>query len=222
MPTRSAKAKARVREPATAPSRRASPRSAARAAAAPARAGARVAALTRAQTVPGDALDLLVLEHRDAEAMFDQFETVDDAAQQLQVARRICLALTIHTMIEEALVYPVARQALGEDGADLLDEAEVEHASAKILIAEIEAMTPRDPLFKAKVTVLGEYVKHHVQEEENQLFPRLRACDLDFYALGAELVEHKVALLIVQRATVPAGASRGRAKPPRAKARSKR
>jgi hypothetical protein len=95
-------------------------------------------------------------------------------------------------------LYPLARKELEE--ADLIDEADVEHAAAKQLIAEIEGMSPRDKLFEAKVKVLGEYVKHHVNEEENELFPKMRETDLDFYKLGERLAARKMALLIEARA----------------------
>ncbi len=77
----------------------------------------------------------------------------------------------------------------------MLDEAEVEHASAKQLIAEILAMEPSEPLYDAKVTVLGEYVSHHIEEEEGQMFPEARESDLDLKALGVHLAERKAALM---------------------------
>ena len=84
----------------------------------------------------------------------------------------ICVTLTVHATIEEELFYPAAREA--EVETDLLDEAEVEHASAKDLIAQIEGMGPDDELYDAKVTVLGEYIDHHVKEEEGEMFPKCR------------------------------------------------
>ncbi|MBV8166111.1 MAG: hemerythrin domain-containing protein [Alphaproteobacteria bacterium] len=144
---------------------------------------------------------LLEQDHREAEALFAQFEQSEDEDVRQTLARRVCLALTVHATVEEQAFYPAARAALaaGEDGEALLDEATVEHAAAKTLIAEIMAMTPRDLLFDAKVKVLGEYVKHHIEEEETELFPRLRACDLDAQSLGADLTELKVALLLTER-----------------------
>ncbi len=96
---------------------------------------------------------------------------------------------TVHAQIEEEIFYPAAYEALDDD--DLLDEAEVEHASAKYLIAQIEASSPSEPLFDAKVKVLGEYVDHHVQEEEKEMFPECRASDMDLKALGEQLRARK-------------------------------
>jgi hemerythrin superfamily protein len=150
------------------------------------------------QIVPGDATALLEQDHREVEAFFEQFEHLDNNAEKQKLAARICLALTVHAQIEEELIYPLARKNLEE--ADLVEEAEVEHAAAKQLISEIEDMSPRDKLFDAKVKVLGEYVKHHVHEEENELFPKMRKADFDFYKLGEKLAARKIALLIEARA----------------------
>ncbi|MPY76642.1 MAG: hemerythrin domain-containing protein [Alphaproteobacteria bacterium] len=142
-------------------------------------------------------MDLLEQDHREAEAFFEQFERLESNGEKAKLAARICLALTVHTQIEEEFVYPMARKLLEQ--AELVDEAEVEHAAAKQLIAEIESMSPRDKLFDAKVKVLGEYVKHHVREEENELFPKMRERDLAFYKLGQRLAARKTALLIERR-----------------------
>ncbi len=178
------------------------PRRAARRPAPASRAAERVGLLAREQTVPADAIALLTQDHREAENLFEQFAQTDDPEMRQQLARKICFALTVHTTVEEQSFYPMARELLEEDpgAVDLLDEAEVEHAAAKTLIAEIEAMTPRDLLFDAKVKVLGEYVMHHVREEETHLFPKLREAGLDPYPAGADLAELKVVLLLGHRA----------------------
>jgi len=142
-----------------------------------------------------DAIGLLEQDHRDVEQFLEQFEQAEDNPTKQQIARQICLALTVHSEIEEKLFYPTARKQGGDELQDLLDEAEVEHAAAKELIAQIESMTPRDRLFDAKVKVLGEYVKHHVREEENELFPKVRDTDIDLVALGKKLRELKMSLL---------------------------
>ena len=111
------------------------------------------------------------------------------ASEREALATEICRWLTVHATIEEELFYPAAREA--EVDADLLDEAEVEHASAKELIAQIEAMSPDDDLYDAKVTVLGEYIDHHVKEEEGELFPKCRKSDMDLEGLGEALAARK-------------------------------
>ena len=107
------------------------------------------------------------------------------------LAQQICGELKIHTTLEEEIFYPAARAALGEKGSDLLDEAKVEHASAKDLIAQLEDASPTDDLFDAKVTVLGEYIKHHVKEEHEELFPKCRKARMDLKAIGAAMAARK-------------------------------
>jgi hypothetical protein len=91
--------------------------------------------------------------------------------------------------VEETIFYPAARETLDEQ--DLLDEAEVEHASAKALIDQLEGMQPNDELYDAKVTVLGEYIEHHVKEEEKQMFPKARKARMDLEELGERIKQHK-------------------------------
>lgn len=149
------------------------------------------AAAKRAQ----DAIALLKADHREVKAMFEQYEKTESDADKQALATQICEALTIHAQIEEEIFYPAAYEALDDD--DLLDEAEVEHGSAKELIAQIEASSPGEPLFDAKVKVLGEYIDHHVQEEENEMFPECRASDMDLKALGQQMRARKEELLAV-------------------------
>jgi hemerythrin superfamily protein len=147
----------------------------------------------RTAAKPADAIKLLKDDHKEVKTYFKQYETLEDDAEKRALADKICLALTVHAQIEEEIFYPAAREAIDDD--DLLDEAEVEHASAKQLIAEIQAMQVSDRLFDAKVTVLGEYIDHHVEEEETEMFPESRESDLDLKALGAQLAERKAALM---------------------------
>ena len=113
----------------------------------------------------------------------------DDDKEQRVVA--ICVELTVHATVEEEIFYPAAREAMSDDDSDMLDEAEVEHSTVKELVDQLSAMSPAEALYDAKVKVLSEYVKHHVQEEEEKLFPALRETDLDLEALGAEIAQRK-------------------------------
>lgn len=144
---------------------------------------------------PQDAIALLKADHKEVDAMFKAFEKTDDDSKKQELATNICKALTVHAQIEEEIFYPAAYDALDADGDDLLDEAEVEHASAKALIAEIEAMSVGEPLFDAKVKVLGEYIAHHVKEEETELFPECRDANMDMKALGLALAARKDELI---------------------------
>jgi hemerythrin-like domain-containing protein len=137
-------------------------------------------------------------DHRNVEQLFEQFEDADET-QQSAIATRICELLTVHAQIEEEILYPAAKQAFeeeeSEEDVDLINEASIEHATAKDLIAKIEAMTPEHETFRATVTVLGEYIKHHVKEEETELFPTLKDTELDLKELGTQLLERKLALM---------------------------
>ena len=144
-----------------------------------------------------DALAILTADHKEVKGLFKSYDKLvtaeGDDDEKAALATQICSMLTVHATIEEEIFYPAARESLEEQ--DLLDEAEVEHASAKDLIAQIEGMAPGDDLYDAKVKVLGEYVDHHVKEEEGELFPRVKRAKLDLQALGEELAARKQELL---------------------------
>src|SRR6188508_1848746 len=150
----------------------------------------------RSTDAPRDAIALLKQDHRTVSQLFEEFEKADDE-EQAAIAQRVCQLLTVHAQIEEEILYPEAKEAFGgeEESEDLVNEAEVEHGSAKELIAKIEAMSSDDEHFKATVTVLGEYIKHHVKEEEGELFPQLKKTDLDLKEIGSRLADRKFALM---------------------------
>jgi hemerythrin superfamily protein len=163
------------------------------------RAVAKKPALTKSseRSAARDAVDLLKADHKEVKALFEQYKTLvenEEIGEERQaVAQQICLLLTVHATAEEEIFYPAARAAIDE--SDLLDEAEVEHASAKDLIAQIEAMSPDDALYDAKVIVLGEYIEHHVKEEEGEMFPKCRKSDMDLVALGEAIDARKAELM---------------------------
>ena len=139
-----------------------------------------------------DAIAMLTADHKEVKAMFKEYEALGDRANagKKKLADQICTALTLHATIEEEIFYPALRAA-SKDAADLLDEAAVEHAGAKDLIAQIQDMDPEDDLYDAKVKVLGEQVDHHVGEEEGEMFAKARKAKLDMDALGAEMAARK-------------------------------
>lgn len=149
---------------------------------------------TRSMDAPRDAIALLKQDHRTVEALFDEFEDADES-EQAGLATRICQMLTVHAQIEEELLYPQAKEAFGEEEDEMVYEAEIEHGSAKELIAKIEASTPEDPEFKPLVKVLSEYVKHHVKEEEKEMFPALKEAEVDLKELGTQLAHRKMELM---------------------------
>jgi hypothetical protein len=143
-----------------------------------------------------DAVDLLTDDHLRVSALFKQFEKLAKKEapgdQRQSLAQAICAMLKAHTTIEEEIFYPASRRA-GID-ADLLDEADIEHASAKELIAQIESGNPGDDHYDAKVKVLGEYITHHVVEEHTEMFPKCRRSAMDLVGLRGEMEARKMSL----------------------------
>jgi hypothetical protein len=142
-----------------------------------------------------DAIALLKADHRKVETLFTEFEKASGASRKKALAQQICLELTVHTKIEEDVFYP-ACQADGVD-EDLLNEAYVEHDSAKVLVAEIEKSSPEDQYFDAKVKVLSEMIKHHVKEEEKKqgnMFAKAKKAGVDTKALGVTMAGEKKTL----------------------------
>lgn len=140
-----------------------------------------------------DALELLKEDHEHVKSMFEQYDGLSDRAHvtKKKLATEICTELTKHATAEEEIFYPAVRAAGGKEQQDLVDEAIVEHASAKDLIAQIMGMESTDELFDAKVKVLGELIDHHVQEEEKEMFPKAKKAGLDMKMLGQQIAERK-------------------------------
>jgi hemerythrin-like domain-containing protein len=140
------------------------------------------------------ALDLLEQDHRQVEEWLDEYDELQgNDKRKADLAEKICLALEVHTQIEEEIFYPRAREATKDN--DLIDEAVVEHAAVKNMISEIEEMEVGDDLYDAKIRVLGEMVKRHIREEEEELFPELEKSKMDLSAVGRELAERKSELM---------------------------
>jgi hemerythrin superfamily protein len=152
---------------------------------------------SKTEAKPQDAIALLMADHDEVAALFTQFQKAKkNGGDKADIVEQICKALTVHAEIEEEIFYPAARGALAEkDEDDLLDEAEVEHASIKSLVEQLQDTDPNDELFDAKVKVLCEYVIHHVKEEEGEMFPKIKKTDLDLAELGVELMELKQELM---------------------------
>jgi len=142
-----------------------------------------------------DAIALLRDDHAAVSKLFEQYDKLGDRAlaKKEKLARTICNELKVHTQIEEEIFYPAVEAVLPKE-QDLLDEAQVEHDGAKGLIAQIDGMKPGDDLFDAKVKVLREYIKHHVKEEHEEMFPKVRKTKLDLHELGMRLAFRKAEL----------------------------
>lgn len=148
-----------------------------------------------------DACDLLDADHKAVKKMFKSYgelaqsKSREVGQKKMELAQQICLALTVHTQMEEEIFYPALRNVLKD--TDLMAEAEVEHQAAKDLISQIQSMTEPDEMFDAKVRVLGEYIDHHVKEERNEIFPKARAArKLDLMRMREALETRKEALMI--------------------------
>ena len=157
-----------------------------------------IAAVTPSNSeAQANAIDLLKADHDEVERLFKDYEMLvdgdGDAGDRRATSTQICGRLAVHAMIEEEIFYPAARSA--DVDADLLDEAEIEHGSAKELTAQIGAADATEPLYDARVRVLGGYIRHHVKEEEKALVPTCRKSDMDMTEIGARLQSRKGQLL---------------------------
>ena len=141
-----------------------------------------------------DAIALLIADHKKVQKMFKDFEKLEDEEEKQQLVTEACTELKIHTTIEEEIFYPAAREAIEEE--NLLNEAEVEHASAKDLIEQLEGTDPSDEMYDAQFTVLGEYVNHHIKEEQDEMFPKVKKAKVDLKELGAQIAQRKQELMV--------------------------
>lgn len=159
--------------------------------------GKQASASKQASSVKHDAIVLLKQDHAEVKKMFNQYEKLankQDVSGKVMLANKICAELMAHTMVEEEIFYPAAGEAIQDE--DMLNEAKVEHQSAKDLIAQIQSMDPQDPLYDAKVKVLGEYIAHHVEEEETEMFPMVRESKkINLKEMGVLMASRKEAVL---------------------------
>jgi len=155
--------------------------------------------------VADDAISILREDHRRIDGLFQQFEKVQGSELKAELAHRICTELLIHADVEDGIFYPALREAVDID--ELMDEADVEHAIAAHLIAEIMSMRPGAGHYEAKVRVLAGYVRHHVQEEQNRMFSKARQARLDMRALGEQIILRKKELQGISSRYQPPGAS---------------
>ena len=148
--------------------------------------------MAKSRSKNATAIDLLKEDHNKVKRAFKEFEKMDrsDTETCRQLIRTVCEDLRVHTTLEEELFYPAVREAIEDE--DIMNEAAVEHETAKMLIEQLENMEPDDPNYFATFTVLGEYVMHHVKEEEGEMFPQAKkAKDLDLEALGEQIKARK-------------------------------
>jgi hemerythrin superfamily protein len=152
-----------------------------------------------------DAIDLLKEDHRKVEALFKEFKEAKGRTK-LSLAKQICNELDVHAKVEEKLFYPTAKRQAPESTDDV-NEGIVEHEGIKRLVKLIPTMSVSDELFDSRMTVLEEYVKHHVKEEESTMFPKIVESDIDLKALGKKLQNEKQKLLSSSRPAKPNGSA---------------
>lgn len=140
-----------------------------------------------------EATALLRADHKHVSELFASYEKARSVATKKKLVAEICTELSVHAQVEEEIFYPAVKKALKDKV--LVPEATVEHASLKELIAQIEGIEPDGEMFDAKVKVLSEFVKHHVKEEQGEMFPKAKSTGLDMKALGAQLAARKTELL---------------------------
>jgi hypothetical protein len=157
----------------------------------------------RRSRAPADAFALLKADHKKVKGLFNQFRKAKkqdaDAATKSALVAQICMELRVHTQIEEEIFYPAVREQVEDQ--DIMDEALVEHAGAKELVAQLEGMSPGDDLYDAKVTVLGEEIDHHVKEEEGPMFRKAKRARVDVVQLGEEMQARKAELMPAEEGT---------------------
>jgi hemerythrin superfamily protein len=148
----------------------------------------------RTAPMPRDAIALLKADHKRVSGLFEDFEKTRSAAKKKALVAKICEELTVHTTLEEEIFYPAVKAALKDK--ELVPEAHVEHASVKDLIAQVEGVEPDGEMYDARVKVMGEFVKHHVKEEQNEMFPKAAArTRLDLVQLRDEMLARKEQLM---------------------------
>jgi hemerythrin superfamily protein len=144
-----------------------------------------------------DATALLRADHKLVSGLFAEYDKTRSTPKKKKLVAQICSELSVHAQVEEEIFYPAVKQALKDK--ELIPEATVEHATLKHLIAQVEGTEPDGEMFDAKIKVMSEYVKHHVKEEQNEIFPKAKATKLDMVALGVSIAERKK-VLIAERA----------------------
>ena len=140
-----------------------------------------------------NAFAFLRADHKKVSELFEQYEKTESAEKKRTIVAEICTELGVHAQIEEEIFYPAVKAALKDK--ELVPEALVEHASLKSLIAEVEGVEPEGEMFDAKIKVMSEFVKHHVKEEQDEMFPKAERTTLDMDDLGAQLADRKEELL---------------------------
>jgi hemerythrin superfamily protein len=151
--------------------------------------------MAKSRSKTADAIDMLKEDHRKVEKAFKEFEKIDrqDTETCRQLIATVCSDLKVHTALEEEIFYPAVREAIEDE--DIMNEAAVEHETAKMLIEQLENMNAEDPNYYATFTVLGEYVRHHIKEEQGEMFPQAKQAGIDLEGLAERMRARKEELV---------------------------
>lgn len=150
-------------------------------------------ATTKKNVKSKDATTLLRADHKLVSDLFKEYEKATTSAKKKKLVSEICKELSVHAQVEEEIFYPAVKQALNDH--ELIPEATVEHATLKALISEVEGKEPDGEMYDAKIKVLSEYVKHHVKEEQTEMFPKAKSSKLDMLELGDKITKRKKELM---------------------------
>ena len=146
--------------------------------------------LTKSKTASASSVtNILREDHKKVKGLFEEFEHAEDAKAKQQIVETAVAELEVHSKLEEDLIYPEIRAEIADD--DLMDEALEEHHVVHGLIGELKKMKPSDERYDAKFTVLAESVRHHIKEEESEMFPKAEDCEIDWDALCAQVLNRK-------------------------------
>jgi len=137
-------------------------------------------------------IEMLKEDHQKVRDLFEQFESTE-GSEAAEIAATAIMELEIHAELEEKLIYPAIREEIDED--DMMNEAVEEHHLVHVLIKELKKLKPADEIFEAKFKVLGELVKHHIEEEEGEMLPKAETSDIDWEKLEMTVMKRKEALL---------------------------
>ncbi len=153
----------------------------------------KTAAPDKAKPAPKDAIALLKADHSAVSDLFAEYEKTRSIPKKKALVAEICTALTVHAQLEEEIFYPAVKAALKDKL--LVPEATVEHTGVTDLIKQLKGVEPDGEMYDAKIIVLSEYVKHHVKEEQTEMFPKAKASSLDMVELGARMAARKTELM---------------------------
>jgi hemerythrin superfamily protein len=148
---------------------------------------------SRPAPVPKDAIAMLKADHKKVSGLFEAFDATRSSQKKKALVAQICQELTVHAQLEEEIFYPAVKAALKDK--ELVPEATVEHATVKDLISQVKDVEPSGEDYDAKVTVMSEYIKHHVKEEQNEMFPKAQKTKLDMVALRDRMAARKAELM---------------------------